>query len=141
MGVPNSSMPTREENRQPNEIALFRSVDPVYGVGTKADFDAYFAQSGYPYGAFYTPHNTPSLPYPNYETRDAEYGAYHRPVYSHGYHAEHAYGRYGPHYGQVVGPERFSQHVGGYYAGPNMYGGFSGAAYYHPEMFRAPDKK
>jgi hypothetical protein len=29
-----------------NEVALFRSLDPVYGYGTKPDFDSYFAKHG-----------------------------------------------------------------------------------------------
>merc|ERR1712216_584503 len=121
-----SSMPTREENRHPHEVALFRSIDPRYGHGTKPDFDAYFAQHGYPYGGFFTPHNTPSLPYNNYGTTDAPFGSYHRPTYACGYNASHAYGRYGPHYGHVVSPEDFSHHLGGHIGGHLGYAGYDG---------------
>merc|ERR1711959_404545 len=108
-----TNMPTREENRQPNEVALFRSLDPVYGYGTKPDFDAYFAKHGYAYGSAFGPSNTPSLPYPNYETRDVPHGSYHRPgCYSLGYGAGTTYGRHGPHFGAVVSPESFPVHPG-----------------------------
>merc|ERR1711988_1101743 len=113
MGVAElTTMATREENRQPNEVALFRSLDPWYGYGTKPDFDAYFANHGYPYGANFGSTNTPSLPYPNYETNDVPFGSYHRGIYSLGYTGSTAYGRHGPHYGTVVGPDDYSKTVG-----------------------------
>jgi len=125
-------MPTREENRQPNEVALFRSLDPWYGYGTKPDFDQYFANHGYAYGTNFGAHNTPSLPYPNYETADVAFGTYHRPCYSVGYSAANSYGPYGPHHGAVVGPETYTQKVGGFY------GGYHGAAGYGPAALGAP---
>merc|ERR1712146_868722 len=106
------TMPQREENRNPNEVALFRSLDPWYGYGTKPDFDAYFAKHGYPYGAHFGSHNTPSLPYPEYETREVPFGSYHRSCYPPGYSSANTYGPYGPHHGAVVGPDDFSQFVG-----------------------------
>merc|ERR1711934_626165 len=121
MGV-STKMPTREENRQPNEVALFRSLDPWYGYGTKPDFDAYFANHGYAYGSNFGAHNTPSLPYPNYETKDVPFGTYHRGCYSLGYSSANTYGPYGPHHGAVVGPESYSQSVGAYYAGHPGFG-------------------
>merc|ERR1712232_1514394 len=121
------AMPTREENRQPNEVALFRSVDPWYGHGTKPDFDAYFAAQGYPYGGNFGAANTPNLAYPNYETNDVPNGTYHRGAYKVGYNAGTAYGRHGPHYGTVVGPDDYSQTIGA--AAPYYAGAYRGA---HP---------
>merc|ERR1711934_349943 len=143
MGEVVETMPTREENRAPHEVALFRSLDPWYGYGTKHDFDRYFAQHGYPYGSHFGPSNTPSLPYPNYETADVAYGAYHRPTYAYGYGPTTAYSRHGPHYGQVVGPDDYSQSTGGYAArpwdGPNDPRHFGAHHYYghygHPGPF------
>merc|ERR1712086_694905 len=100
-----------------------------YGYGTKPDFDNYFAKHGYHYGANFGSHNTPSLPYPNYETKDVPFGSYHRGVYGLGYNANTAYGPYGPHHGAVVGPDDFSQFVGGYY--PHPHGALAAGSHTH----------
>merc|ERR1711918_34742 len=90
------------------------------------DFDAYFAKHGYPYGAQFGQHNTPSLPYPEYETRDVPYGSYHRSCSPLGYSGSNTYGPYGPHHGAVVGPDDFSRFVGGFVHYPGTVAGTVG---------------